>query len=397
MTATIKVLSVIPAVAARNGGPVINLVESIPHLAEVGVELSIATTDAAQPASSDVFKRLTPDDLPAGAREADLSIFRTRRPYKLGFAPGMYRSLGDRVGSYDVVRIHGVYLFSHFAGSRRAEQAGVPYIVSPHGALDPYLRQKGRARKLVTEIAWQRRMLARAAALHAMTDEERRLIADLAPGVPRQVVPNGLDIRQFGQRADGERFRAERLAGHSGRVVLFLGRISRKKGIDVLIRAMAEVVRERPDTRLVAVGPDDEELTPELEALAASLGIADSVTFTGPLFGRERAEALAGADLWALSSHTENFGIAAVEAMASGVPVVISPGVNIAPEAAAAGAAVVAELEPHAFAAAIGGLLDSPEQRRRLAAAAASFVRRYDWSAIAPRMRAMFEDAMRAR
>jgi hypothetical protein len=109
---------------------------------------------------------------------------------------------------------------------------------------------------------------------------------------------------------------------------MYLGRLSHKKGLDILIRAFAIARRDGPACRLAIVGPDDEGLTVELSALARREGVADHVVFTGMLSGVEKLDALAAASIWALPSHTENFGIAAAEAFAAGRATVIKAAVS---------------------------------------------------------------------
>ena len=134
--------------------------------------------------------------------------------------------------------------------------------------------------------------------------------------------------------------------------------------------------------RLAIVGPDDEGLTPIARALAAERAASRIASCSpGMLQGDEKLEALAAADVWALPSQTENFGNAVVEAMAAGLPIVISPDVNIAPDIAAACAAVVAPRTVEAFASEIGALLDDGGRRTAIGARAREFARRYDWSA----------------
>jgi len=141
----------------------------------------------------------------------------------------------------------------------------------------------------------------------------------------------------------------------------------------------------------VIAGPDDSGLIPKLRRLSADLDLgAEEVVFTGPVFGENRLAALAAADVWALSSHTENFGIAVVEAAAAGCPVVISPGVNLAAELRAARAGVVAEATPEAFAAALRSVIENDSERRRLQNAGPEWAARYDWSRVAPQLAEMY-------
>ena len=171
---------------------------------------------------------------------------------------------------------------------------------------------------------------------------------------------------------------------------MYLGRLSHKKGLDILIRAFALVRRDVPACRLAIVGPDDEGLTAELVALARREGVAERVVFTGMLSGVEKLDALAAAGVWALPSHTENFGNAVVEALAAGRATVISPAVNIAPEIAASGAGIVAPLSAEAFGAEIAALLRDDARREALVVRAREFARRYDWSIVGPRLAEMY-------
>jgi glycosyltransferase involved in cell wall biosynthesis len=172
-------------------------------------------------------------------------------------------------------------------------------------------------------------------------------------------------------------------------VVLFLGRVTDKKGVDVLIQSFARVRGER-ECRLAIVGPDDEGLIPKLTDLARGLGVDRDVAFVGPLYGEERLQALAAADVWALSSHTENFGIAVVEAMAAGCAVVISEGVNLAAEVGAADAGVVCAATPEAFAGGLLSVLGDEHRQRALSDASLAFAHRYDWRVVGPQLVAAY-------
>jgi glycosyltransferase involved in cell wall biosynthesis len=388
-----RVLQVIPTLAARTGGPPVAVVESSLALRRCGVESAIFSTDLNAAASAPRHGRVSLADMPPGAESLELHTFPARPPRRLAFSPGLYASLGSAVAEYDLVHIHSLFLFPQFAAYRQAWARRVPYVVSPRGALDPYLRGRGRAAKAVAGALWQDAFLSRAAAIHVTSEEERALSADVAPHVPRFVVPNGIRCYGYAELPDPAAFR-RRFLPDGGPLVVFLGRLSHKKGLDILIRAMAGVRRDVPGCTLAVVGPDDEALTPALRAEAAACGVADRVVFTGMLSGEAKLEALAAADVWALPSRGENFGNAVVEAMAAARPVVISPAVNIAPEIAFAGAGIVADGSPDAFAAAIVRLLLDDEQRSRLGVRAHSFAARYDWAIVAPRLAAMYRSVL---
>lgn len=392
-----RVLHVIPSVAARTGGPPVAVVESSLALARCGVECTIMATDLAETASARTRGRLSPSDMPAGAGGLDVRTYPLpagpsgRFPGRLAFSPALWRAVHDEAHRCDVVHIHSLFLFPQFAAWRAARAAGVPYVVSPRGALDPYLRRRNATTKAASDALWGRAMLAGAAALHLTSDQEARWLADAVAGVPRAVIPNGIRWPQFQHLPPADEFRARYLGGHDGPLVMYLGRLSHKKGLDVLVRAFALARRDAPAARLAVVGPDDEGLTPALRALTAREGVAEAVTFTGMLHGRDKLAALAATDVWALPSHGENFGIAVAEALAAGRAVVVSPGVNIAPEIAAADAGIVRERTPEAFGAAIASLLRDAGERERLGERACMFARRYDWSEVAPRLAELYE------
>jgi glycosyltransferase involved in cell wall biosynthesis len=385
-----RVLHVIPSLASRTGGPATSVVESSLALRRCGVDVTIFATDMAEAASARTHVRATLADMPPGARDLDVRLFPARWPYRLAFSPAMFRALRAEVRRYDVAHIHSLFLFPQFAAYRAASGASVPYVVSPRGALDPYLRQRGRSVKVVAERLWQGAMLTHAAALHLTSGEEARLTSDVAPRVVRHVVPNGIRCADYSELPSGQEFRRRYLGGSGEPVVMYLGRLSHKKGLDILIRAFALVRRDVPACRLAIVGPDDEGLTAELVALARREGVAERVVFTGMLSGVEKLDALAAAGVWALPSHTENFGNAVVEALAAGRATVISPAVNIAPEIAASGAGIVAPLRAEAFGAEIAALLRDDARREALVVRAREFARRYDWSIVGPRLAEMY-------
>jgi glycosyltransferase involved in cell wall biosynthesis len=393
--APLRVVSVVPSVARNTGGPAVTVVQGTRAMNGL-VDRVIYATDAARPAAARPFRRISAADLPEGAAEVTLRVFRTRPPYALGFSPGLWWALRRAIPTADLVTIHSLNLFPQYAAFTLAAHAGVPYIVTPHGSLDPWLCDNSRLAKRVTNALWQRRMLSHAAAIHFTTGAEAELADPLTHGVPRIVVPNGIDVSRFTSAPRAGSFRTDYLNGYRGQIVLFLGRIARKKGIDLLIRGYARVAH-RSDSLLVIAGPDDEVLTPPLMALAAELEITHRVRFVGPLYGTAHLAALRAADVWALTSHTENFGNAVVEAMAAGCPVVVSSQVNLAADITDAAAGVVTSLSTDDIARAVDSLLQSSEARARLGARATTFAAQFDWAIVAPalaqRYRRVVEEA----
>jgi glycosyltransferase involved in cell wall biosynthesis len=378
----IRVLHVAAGLAPRQGGVAANVLGIARCARTVGIDNVVFALDTHEPAAARRHTRVTLKELTPTIQDLDVELFRARPPYRFMYSPELRSALAAEMPSFDVVHIHSLFLYPQLVAFRIAQRLGKPYLVTIHGCLDPALRGRSRIAKAIADRLWQRRMLDGAAVLHFTTETERDLAADLGYRAPSIVVPNGIDWDSF-QVGNG--------GAAGGACVLYLGRVSHKKGIDVLIRALPLLRRDVPSARLVVAGPDDEGLTPNLIALARDLDVSDHVEFVGHLGPDERLRALAAADVWALPSRTENFGTTVVEAMAAGVPTVISPEVNLSDGVARAGAGVVCHREPEAFASALSAILSNPNEQARLRRAGMEFARAYDWGALARRFRAMYE------
>jgi glycosyltransferase involved in cell wall biosynthesis len=374
----LKILHVIPSLALQLGGSSVVVAELADALMGLGMQVKVVTTDALTPASSTIARGgAAPADMPDGAERLDLELHSLRHPYRLTFSPSLWRALMDQARQYELLHIHSLNLFPQFAAWRAAARHQLPYVVSPHGALDPWFRARGSVRKGLINVLWQRRMLDGAAALHLTSKDERRLIEPLRIRAPHVVIPNGFDVARFAHPTDSMAFRRRWLAGYAGPLVVNHGRLSEKKGLDILVEAIA---RLDGGPRLAVIGADDEGVGKLLRQQALQLGIGERVTLVPKLSGTDLHGAIAAADVWALPSHTENFGMAVVEAMAAGRPVVTSPHVNIAPDAAAASALVMVPNAAEELAIAIGGLLADAGHRERLGRTARAYVWRFDWS-----------------
>ncbi|MDP9226811.1 MAG: glycosyltransferase [Actinomycetota bacterium] len=381
-----------PGLAARQGGPSASVVRASLALRRYGCASTIFTTDLAEPASSKRHSRVVQADLPAGAEQLDVRIFPAAPPKRLAFSPKMAPALRTAVELHDVVHIHSLFLYPQFVAFRAASRAGVPFVVSPRGALEPVLRQRNRWAKELCSLLWQGRMLDQAAILHFTTAAEQALVGDLRLRAPPMIVPNGIDFDELSRFADAAGFRNRHLHQFDGPFVLALGRVSHVKGLDFLIRAFGLISGD--DTWLVIAGPDDEGLEPALRAVAEREGVASRVVFIGALSEDERLAALTAATVFVLPSKTESFGNALLEAMAAGRPVVVSQQVSLASEIAQAGAGLVCERTPQAFADAMASLLDSGSRRAALGVSARAFASRYDWQVVAPKLVEMYVTAI---
>lgn len=328
----LRVLHVISSLAPRYGGPPQVCLELCRELARQGARVSIFTTNVDGSGVLDV-----PVDAPVCRDGVEIRYFPVEAPRAWVVSRTLARALHRAIPQHDVVHVHSLYLFPSTVAAHYCRRFGVPYLVRPHGTLDPYLFRRHRARKWVYERLFEWRNLNRAAALHFTTLDEQELVRPLGLRAPGVVVPPGVDSERYRDATVRGAFRAAWPETRGRRLILFLGRLNFKKGLDLLARAFGEIARRRPEAHLVLAGPDD-GYGPTVRRWLDAEGVLGRVTFTGMLLGRDKLAALRDADVFALPSYTENFGMAVVEAMACGIPVVISDRVNIWREVAAAGA-----------------------------------------------------------
>jgi glycosyltransferase involved in cell wall biosynthesis len=306
------------------------------------------------------------------------------------------RWLGRRVRTYDLVHIHALFSYAAVAAWASARRSGVPYIVRPLGTLNRFGMERRRPMlKRLSYALIERRILAGAARVHYTSEAERLEASALAPTRPAAVILNGIELRSFGGLTPSGwiRRRAPHLAGRT--IVLFLSRIDRKKGLDLLLPAFARLRAARPDVALVVAGDGDAELTVRLRAEATRLRIDRDLYWAGFLGCEEKQAALADADVFVLPSYSENFGLSVVEAMASRLPVVVSDQVAIHHEVAGGGAGLVTRCEVPPLAAALASLVSDPGLRRRLGEAGQRLAqRRFSADAMTSAVLAMYREVL---
>lgn len=248
----------------------------------------------------------------------------------------------------DVVHCHGIWqpLIHQAMGLCRRHRKR--YVVRPAGMLDPWSLNQKRLKKAVFLALRGRRDINGGAALHFTTDTERRLAEPLGLQPPTFVIPNGIDWHEFETLPARGQFRSRINLGDEP-LVVFLSRLHYKKGLDLLLPAFAQALSDS-NTHLALVGPGEASYIASLMDLARQLGVSHRVHFPGMLKGIDRIAALADGDLFALPSYQENFGVAVIEALAAGTPVLISDQVNLHHEISQAGVGQVCPCDVQALA-----------------------------------------------
>jgi glycosyltransferase involved in cell wall biosynthesis len=303
----------------------------------------------------------------------------------------MKRALPARVAAADLVHLHSIFLWPTWAAAREARRQGVPYVVSPRGMLE---KELVRRRSRLVKSAWlgliERRNLEGAAAVHFTSLREQEEARRFGYRFRREaVVPNGVEADESGAPGAGALSPAvaEALAA-PGPFLLFLGRISWKKGIDRLIDALAAV----PGARLVVAGNDEAGEWPRHAALAASRRVEGRVRYVGEVHGADKAALLAKAAALVLPSHSENFGNVVLEAMAAGCPVVVSPEVGAAEIVRRAGAGIVVGGDPATLGPALAAFLGDEAGRRACGERGRAAAERFAWPIVVRQMEDLYEE-----
>ena len=246
-------------------------------------------------------------------------------------SPRVWEYCRRQLSDFDLVHVYGLYELVGAVVARFCRRRRIPYVVEPLGMFAPKVRSF-RKKRLYHALVGDA-LLKGATAVIATSETESEELA--AGGIPREKIRlrrNGLDLDEFSALPDRDAARTELGIGESEQLVLFIGRLSYIKGLDLLVRAFAEISKTNSGARLLIVGPDDGDgCREEILELAARLDLTRSITFAGPLYGAEKLEVLAAADFFVLPSQYESFGNAAAEAIACDVPVLVTRGCGIAP------------------------------------------------------------------
>jgi len=321
-----KILQVIPYFypAKVFGGPV-EVVHSIgKELAKKGHEVVVFTSDARDRENRIGVETAEIDGMTVRYHR-NLSMFLVKQ-FNLFILPEFWRSLGSSLTSFDVIHLHEYTTHQNVVVRKLAKKYGVPYILQVHGSLPKISRQY---RKWMYDVLFGNKLLNDASKVVALSQTEAKQYRDM--GVPEEkivIIPNGIALSEYTNLPPKGSFKKKFSISNEEKLLLYLGRINKVKGIDLLARAFAALVDKMDCVRLAIVGPDDGYLA-ELKNLINTLEIEDRVVIAGPLYGREKLSAYVDSDVYVLPSRYEAFSITVLEAMACGIPIILSEKCNI--------------------------------------------------------------------
>lgn len=356
------------------GGPVIVVSELIPALFNEGIHCEIATTRG---------HRVGADF--TGPEGVPTHVFDTGLAARLwtAYSRDLARFLDDSITRFDMIHIHEIWHYAGYVAFRAAKKRNIPCVVTIHGELSEWSLQHKAWKKFIYRKAILDGMLRNADALHAITLPEKDRIASLGYHTPVTVAPNGIDPTPYDNLPDPSEFLDRFPILKGKRVILFLGRLNPKKGLDILARSFPTLKIRFPDAVLLISGPDEEGTRRMTESILESQGNLDRAVFTGMLTGTEKLAALSCADIFVLPSYSEGFSIAILEAMAARLPVVITNNCDF-PEVAKHEAGIVVKAKEVEVAQALGELVSDADLRFYMGERGRKLVtERYTWRAAA--------------
>lgn len=374
-----RVLHLIPSISPRRGGPSQAVLSMVAALRQQGVDASIVTTnDDGAGVLADLPLRCwhQHQGVPVLAFPRWSPPLRPLREFAV--SPALLRWLVAHLHDYQLLHVHALFSFPSTAAMAVARRQQIPYILRSIGQLQHWsLRQSAGRKRLLLHLI-ERRNLEGAAALHFTTTLEQQEADALNLSVESFVLPLGVTLPPLAERPTAvQRSAAVQL--------LFLSRLHPKKQLPLLLEALAALQRRRPDGQwqLAIAGDGDPAYVESLRQLAWKLGISSRLMWHGFVAGAAKAALLSQADWFILPSAAENFGIAAAEALAAGVPVLLSPGVALADQVRQARAGLIVEPSVPALLEALEShCMESPSLSMR-ARARHLASENYSWSIIA--------------
>ena len=277
------------------------------------------------------------------------------------------RALDETIGDFDLLYVSAVYQWLGISAGRLARQRGIPYVVGCHGSFHPATLERGRLKKWLYWQLFLKQSIGAASALHFTTEYERNVSAGQLPGVESFVVPNTVPMAQAADAQPPDlNLRDKHGLDDEAPLLLTVVRPDPAKRLDILLNSFAKIAEQLPAARLLVVGPDDNAHVARMKRLADQLGVSGKTVWLGYQSGEALAACYRQSDLFLLASEHENFSMVTVEAMAAGLPVIISEHVGLADDVRKHKAGIVAGLDAEEFARAALELLGDDARLREL-------------------------------
>jgi glycosyltransferase involved in cell wall biosynthesis len=374
-----KILMVIPAIGPVYGGTSKIAMELAQALGNLGVHIDLITTDANGASKLNVPLNSWCNE--PGFRIRYFPYWQLFGEYK--FSSSLTSWLLRHVIDYDIVHINAIFSYPVLGACWACRRHNIPYIIAPHGMLEPWALSYKSHKKRLYYTLLERHSLSHASAIQMTSTPEaaNEKVKNLKSAI--FIIPNGIHRSEFDPMSDPVLFYREFPETLGKTLIIYLGRIDPKKGLDLLAASFAKVHGIFPNTHLIIAGPDNIGFLPIARVYFESSGCLDAVTFTGMLAGELKNAALAAANIYVAPSYSEGFSMSVLEGMASGLPCVITEGCNF-PEASEAKTACVVKIDSNEITNALIDCLQNTDEAIAMGKRARKFIfENYTWDRIA--------------
>ena len=375
-----KILHVIPSIAPVRGGPSQAVLEMVKALRIQGIDAEIVTTN-------DNGKELL--DVPLGKRIVyqDVPVWflpRCSLPMKeFIFSTALTKWLWQHIKNYDLIHNHYLFSYASSCSGAFARLNKIPYVVRTIGQLTPWALAQSRLKKQIYTALIERHNLNCATAIHCTASGEAEDVRNFDIQTPTITLPLGVNKPKILPAAKTQIRNLYNIPTNKP-IILFLSRLHYKKRPDLLIESLGELAQQNQEFHLIMAGSGEDDYVNHLHNLVEKHRLNNRVSFVGFVTGDKKNLLLQGSDIFVLPSYSENFGIVVAEAAISRLPIIITPGVQIAPEIADAGAGLIVSGEKAELIQAVSQLITSPQTRSQMGDNAYKLAsQKYSWQAIA--------------
>ncbi|TAE60336.1 MAG: glycosyltransferase [Nostocales cyanobacterium] len=378
-----KILQIVPSISLIYGGPSQMILGLSPALAKAGTKVTILTTNTNGDSGQESLD--VPLNLPIQQDGYEIIYFRCAPFRRYKFSVDLLKWLKDNAKDFDIAHLHALYSPVISAAAMICRQQNIPYILRPLGTLDPADLQKKKQLKKIYTALWERANIAGAAAIHFTSEQEAKVSERFGVNTKDLVIPLGV----IPQQKSEEDVRIKLGIPEDKTLILFMSRIEPKKGLDLLIPALNQLLKMGFDFHFVLAGtnPQDPSYEDKIKDEITNSPLKECTTMTGFVTGKTKIGLLQTADLFVLPSYYENFGIAVAEAMVAGTPVVISDQVHIYQQIIDSESGWVGKTDVNSIVNLLTTALSDPQECQRRGLNAQEYaLNNFSWEAIAQQM-----------
>ncbi|QIR40478.1 glycosyltransferase [Tolypothrix sp. PCC 7910] len=390
-----KILHVIPSVSKVRGGTSQVALSMVKALRENNVNAEIITTNDNHDTLLNVSlnKLIEYEQVPIRFFQRFSPKFKIIREFAFSWQLTVW--LWQNISKYDILHVHAIFSYASTMAMLIARKKNVPYIVIPHGLLCEWSLQQKKCKKQIYLKLIEQANLESSQAVHFTSQKEQQEAEKLRLNIRSFVLRLGISLPNLIPNAHC-RLREYLEVPADEPVILFMSRLHPKKGLDYLIPALGKLASYR--FTFVIAGSGSKEYQAEINSLLSSYGIDDRTHFIGFVEGETKNILIQGSDLFVLTSHSENFAVVVLEALAVGTPVLITLGVALASLVKQFQLGYVSELNVSAIASALNRYFSDPQAAQNMVNHHHKFIlEHYTWETIAIKMSEIYQDILSER